>query len=271
MIFFSDVFADKNHIASRLSLTNVQALNYLLRLEILVSEDGQLRAAHLILDNEPQSHIFQDVGQAIRVGSSRLAQIDVSKRGFLAQRDLPPVALPIPQNFPPAAQPLPQNLPEVAAFPEDKIASSRLSLEEEIDKFHFEEEDNPRAPLINISDTDGESDRNSGVHTLILVIARPDNSSDEEEDSMALNKGNKSLRELLASRGKESMSKAALKSQVPSNLPPPPPQIPTDLGLKPNPDLKKKRPLEMLEEGEVGPRKGTKQQKVVPDARDRRS
>ena len=47
--------------------------------------------------------------------------------------------------------------------------------------------------------------------------------------------------------------------------------IPTDLGLKPIPDLKKKRPIEVLEEGEVGPQKGIKQQKVAKDARDRRS
>ena len=72
---------------------------------------------------------------------------------------------------------------------------------------------------------------------------------------MALNKGNKSLRELMVTRGKESTSKAAPKSQVP----PPLPQIPTNLGLKPNPNLKKKRPLETLGEGEVGPWKGMKQ------------
>ena len=72
---------------------------------------------------------------------------------------------------------------------------------------------------------------------------------------MVLNKGNKSLRELMATRGKESTSKATLKSQVPLL----PPQIPIDLGLKPNLDLKKKRPVETLKEGEVVPRKGTKQ------------
>jgi len=103
------------------------------------------------------------------------------------------------------------------------------------------------------------------------VIPRPDNSFYEEKDSMALNKGNKSLRELLAFRSKESTLKAAPKSQVPSNLPPPPPQIPIDLDLKLNPDPKKKRPLETLKEGEVGPRKGMKQQRVNPNARDRRS
>ena len=88
---------------------------------------------------------------------------------------------------------------------------------------------------------------------------------------MALNRGNKSLRELMAFKGKESTSKGASKSQVPSNLPPLPPQISTNLGLKPNLDLKKKMPLEALEEGKVGPRKGMKQQKVVLDARDKRS
>ena len=87
---------------------------------------------------------------------------------------------------------------------------------------------------------------------------------------MALNKGNKSLRELMASRGKVSTLKEATKSQVPSNLPPPPPQIPTNLGLKAIADLKKKRPIEVFEEGEVGPQKRTKQQKVVQDARDKR-
>ena len=94
MISFSNISANKDHISLKLSHTNVQALNYLLRSEIFVSENGKLRAAPLILDYEPLSRIFQDVGQAIRVGSSRLAQIDVSKSRFLARRDLPPVLRP---------------------------------------------------------------------------------------------------------------------------------------------------------------------------------
>ena len=58
----------------------------------------------------------------------------------------------------------------------------------------------------------------------------------------------------MVARGKGLTSKAPPKSQAPSNLFPPPPQVPVDLGLKPNPNLKKKRPTESLEEGEVGPR-----------------
>ena len=58
MFCFSAIFADKRHIAPRLSLTNVEALNYLLRFEIFISEDRQLRAVHLILDFEPISEIY---------------------------------------------------------------------------------------------------------------------------------------------------------------------------------------------------------------------
>ena len=73
LIFFLDIFADKDHISLKLSHTNIQALNYLLRSKIFVSEDGHLRVAPLILDYEPLSRTFQDVGQAIRAGSPRLA------------------------------------------------------------------------------------------------------------------------------------------------------------------------------------------------------
>ena len=91
-------FVDKAHVAPRLSNVNIQALNYLLRSEIYVNEDGQLRAAHLILGYEPLSCAFQDVGHSIRAGSPRLARIDVSKTRFLARDDLRPVVLPGIQN-----------------------------------------------------------------------------------------------------------------------------------------------------------------------------
>ena len=91
---FLDVFADKDHISLKLSLVNVPGLNFLLRSETFVSEDNQLRAAHLILDYEPLSCIYQDAGQALRTGNPQLAREDISKPGFLARWDLPPVVLP---------------------------------------------------------------------------------------------------------------------------------------------------------------------------------
>ena len=67
--------------------------------------------------------------------------------------------------------------------------------------------------MICISDAKGQSDRNFGIHTLYFIIARP-NDSNKEEDNMALNKGNKRLRELLAAKGKESTSKATLSPKL---------------------------------------------------------
>ena len=100
------MFADNNQVYPRLSLTNVAALNYLLKSEIFVSEDGQLQAIHLILEFKPISNIFQEIGHAIRAGDPRLARIDVSKPDFVTRDDLPPVILPIQQNPPPLAIPL---------------------------------------------------------------------------------------------------------------------------------------------------------------------
>ena len=132
-----------------------------------------------------------------------MGRIDISKLRFLAWRDLPLVLRPIPQNPLPVALPLSQAPPIVVVIPAKGVALSRLSLEEEIDKFHFEEEQNLRAPLICISNTEGESDRSYNVHNPYLILARPDD-LDKEEDSMALNNGNRSLRDLMAARGKES-------------------------------------------------------------------
>ena len=54
----SDVFLDKTHVAPRLSFVNVPGLNKVLRFEIFVSKDRQLRLAPLILEYEPLSRIF---------------------------------------------------------------------------------------------------------------------------------------------------------------------------------------------------------------------
>ena len=87
---------------------NVPTLNYLLRSQIFVNNDRQLRVAHLILDYEPISRTFLDVGNSIRANDYHLACINVSRPGFLAPHDLPPVDHPIPQGIPLAAQPLQQ-------------------------------------------------------------------------------------------------------------------------------------------------------------------
>ena len=128
---------DKLFTNPKLSLINVPALNYLLRSEIFVN-NRQLRVVHLILDFEPISRSFLDVGNSIRAGNHRLARIDVSRPDFLAPYDLPPVNHPIPQGIPPVAQPLQQVPLGETIIGEGTTSSS--SLEQEIDRFQFEEE-----------------------------------------------------------------------------------------------------------------------------------
>ena len=91
---------DKEQVTPRISLINILALNYLLRSQIFVNDDGQLRAAYLVLDYKPLSRSFQDVGNAIKANDYRLTRIDVSQPHFLAPHDLPPVDHPIPQGVP---------------------------------------------------------------------------------------------------------------------------------------------------------------------------
>ena len=200
------------------------------------------------------------MGQAIRASDQRLAHIDIFVPGFLARRDRPPVVLSLQWI-----------LPKAIAASREEIASSRSSLKKEIEKFHFEEEETQMAQIVHISNVKEETKRHSGVHASILVIAHLDSTFEEEEDDMALNRGNKSLRDLMAIGNKGSTSQEVPKSQVSPTLPPPPPLPSTDLGLHVIPNLKKKRLVQEFEEGEVALQKGTKQQKTAKGPKDKRS
>ena len=173
----------------------------------------------------------------------------MSRLGFLAPHDLPPVNHPIPPSIPLAAQPLRQ-VPLAQAVAEERAASSS-SLEEEIDRFRFEEE------AIVISEAEEEADEYSCIQSLAPIITYVGDSLDNEEEEMAPKTG-LSLRELMKGRNKAPSPQEKAKSKPLVN-PPPPPQLPANLGLKPNPDLRRKRYVEAPEEGEVGPSKGSKQ------------
>ena len=79
------LFVDKRYLAPNLNFVNVPNPNRVLRSEVFMSEDKQLRVFHHILDFKPLSDKFQDVGNMIRMGDPRLAWIDVSMLGFLTQ------------------------------------------------------------------------------------------------------------------------------------------------------------------------------------------
>ena len=96
----------------------------------------------------------------------------------------------------------------------------------------------------------------SFVHPRQLIITQINSESEEEEEQMDQKK-RPSLRGLLA-KNKGGSFKETLKTQPPK-IPAPPP--PTDPGLMAIPNLKKRRPDQGLEEGELVPWKENKQQK----------
>ena len=116
------------------------------------------------MDFEPISSVFQGIGHAIRDRDPRINRIDVSKPNFLAQEDLPSVRLPVQQIPPQLVVPFQQVPFEAFVEAEEEIASSRLSLEEEIDQFRFVEDVGPSEKLVDISNSKTDSIDISSIH-----------------------------------------------------------------------------------------------------------
>ena len=121
------------------------------------------------MDYKPISRVFQDTGQALRAGSSRLARVDIFKLGFLAQRDLPPVQLPI------------RHVPQEVAIPREETASVQLSLEAEIDQFHLEDKEGVAERPVELLDFKTKPNRLSVARLLELTAANVGANSEEEE------------------------------------------------------------------------------------------
>ena len=105
---------------------------------------------------------------------------------FLAPHDLPPVDHPIPQGVPLAAQPI-QQVPLGQAIAQEGITSSS-SLEEEIDKFQFEEETQGVEAIV-ILEAEDETDEYSCIQTPTPIITYVEDSSDNEAEEMAPKSG----------------------------------------------------------------------------------
>ena len=87
-LFFNNVFAfdepiDKYSAISNFSLVNKPNLTKILKAKIFVHKDRQLRAAHLILSQNPLSSSFQVPKYVIKVKDRRLHLINIAVSGFL--------------------------------------------------------------------------------------------------------------------------------------------------------------------------------------------
>ena len=75
--------ADGSVFTPEVRTVHVRDLNFVLRSEIFVHRDGQLRASHLILGVDPVYSTWQPFSQAILVDSPLLSYIDVWHANFL--------------------------------------------------------------------------------------------------------------------------------------------------------------------------------------------
>ena len=119
-----------------------------------------------------------------------------------------------------------------AVVPGEETGSSHSSLEDQIDQFHFTEEGEVSARLVELSDSDSDLDRASAALDLGLVIAQVDTSQETEEEGMDL-KPRSGLRGLLSSMNKGQSSKDVPKEQPTSKAPPPPLPPTSDAALQP--------------------------------------
>lgn len=74
---------DEYHTALAKHLVNFHDLNRILKSEIFLHKDGQLKAAHVILGYKPSTKCFQSLKNVIKACDTCLALIDVAVLGFL--------------------------------------------------------------------------------------------------------------------------------------------------------------------------------------------
>ena len=80
---FPDEFSDRCTAEPNFNLVNKDCLDKILKVEVFVNSNGQLRAVHLILAYAPISSIFQAPKCVIRARDPRLHRISVTVLGFL--------------------------------------------------------------------------------------------------------------------------------------------------------------------------------------------
>ena len=111
MIFFvlPNGFANKNTAIPNFNLVNQPSLDKILKAEVFVHTDDQLRAAHLILDYIPIFNSFQVPKCVIKARDPRLHRISIAAPGFLLTSPIPESTL--------TTEPIPEGIPKVALPP----------------------------------------------------------------------------------------------------------------------------------------------------------
>ncbi|KAL0001352.1 hypothetical protein SO802_015133 [Lithocarpus litseifolius] len=128
---------DKNAAIPKFSFVNQESLDKIVKAEVFVHTDSQLRAAHIILDYVPISKAFQAPKYVIKAKDPRLHQISVAAPGFL-------IISPIPEGVL-STNPIPEGVPMVEA------SSSYPAIEEK-----EEEKEEETGEIVEVSDSEDD-------------------------------------------------------------------------------------------------------------------
>ena len=136
MIFFvfPNGFTNKNAAIPNFNLVNQQSLDKILKAEMFVHTNGQLRTTHLILDYISISKSFQAPKCVIKVRDPRLHWISIATPSFHTTGPIPEGMLttdPILEGIPKVALP-PQHTSEEATFSHFAITKEEEEKEEKV-------------------------------------------------------------------------------------------------------------------------------------------
>ena len=145
---------------SNFNLVNQPSLEKILKAEVFIHSDDQLKAAHLILGYTPISKSYQAPKHVIKVKDPRLHRISIAALGFLTTGPIPEGTLttdPIPEGIPKVALPLQyttgENTPHPAITKEEEVKEEELV---EVSDFEdeFEVFNQPLSPEAPTGDLD---------------------------------------------------------------------------------------------------------------------
>ena len=125
------------------NLVSQPNLDKILKAEVFVHSDGQLKAAHLILDYTSISKSYQVPKCVIKAKNPRLHRISVAAPGFLINGPILEGTL--------TTNPIPEGIPKVALPPQHTIGeatSSHLAI--------TKEEEEKEEEVVEVSDSEDE-------------------------------------------------------------------------------------------------------------------
>ena len=191
--------ADKNDVVPNFNLVNQSSLDKILKVEVFVHSDSQLKVAYIILNYTPKAKTFQALKCVIKSRDPRLHRISVVASGFL-------ISGPILEGIL-TTIPIPEGVPKVKA-----------STSHPINKEKEEEKEKEEGEIFEVSDSENKFE----VFNWPLSLVKESHAQEASPilDNMGIQRKSRTC--LLDIMESASGSKVPEKNAQ-AKLPPPPP------------------------------------------------